>query len=405
MRVAVFHNLPSGGAKRALHSQIEYLSSKDNTVDVFVPSTADENYLPLKSLANELTVFPVTLTLRGIIASTRRRYLPINSLLGDLERVERRIAETLNANKYDVILCEQDRFISTPFVLKYLESPFVYYCQQPFRLLEDSAIRNVAEINHKEANLGGVARLMRWYRLTRWASIDRCNASASTYTLANSYFSRESILRAYGINAFVSYLGVETELFKPLSITKEHYVLSVGALRHNKGYEFIINSLAKIERSARPKFVIVSNRTNSHMQKRLERLSAERDVQIEIRTQIQDRELVRLYNEASLVVYAPYLEPFGLVPLEAMACGTPVVGVKEGGVRETVTHDYNGLLTQRDEATFAKAICQLLLDEDKRALFSKNAVKSISQKWTSVHAGQRLMKHLNCAIDNFYEIK
>src|SRR5665811_2296836 len=116
MRVAVFHNLPSGGAKRALYSQIKYLSSKDNTVDVFVPSTADENYLPLKSLANELTVFPVKLTARGVISSIRWGYLPIDVLLGDIERVERGIAKTLNESKYDIILCEQDRFIATPFV-------------------------------------------------------------------------------------------------------------------------------------------------------------------------------------------------------------------------------------------------------------------------------------------------
>ena len=80
-------------------------------------------------------------------------------------------------------------------------------------------------------------------------------------------------------------------------------------------------------------------------------------------------------------------------------------GLKKEESRESVTHDYNGLLTQRDEATFAKAVCNLLLDEDKRTIFSKNAVKSISQKWTSIHAGRRLVKHLNCAMDNFYEVK
>ena len=405
MRVGVFHNLPSGGAKRALYSQIKYLSSKDYTVDIFVPSTADENYLPLKSIANELTVFPVKLTASGIISSVRSRYLSIDTLLGDIERVEREIAKTLNEKKYDVILCEQDRFISTPFVLKHLESAFIYYCQQPPRGEEFRSIRNISETDNEEANLGVLARLWNWYRLSRSLNIDKYNASASTYTLANSYFSRESILRAYGINAFVSYLGVDTELFKPLPVPKEQYVLSVGSLSGVKGYEFIINSLAKIERPVRPKFVIVSDMINSNAQKRLARLSTELGVQLEIRAQIQDRDLVLLYNKATLVVYAPYLEPFGLVPLEAMACGTPVVGVKEGGVRETVTHNYNGLLTQRDEATFAKAISMLLLDENKRAIFSKNAVKSINQKWTSIHAGRRLVKHLNCAMDNFHKVK
>jgi glycosyltransferase involved in cell wall biosynthesis len=405
MRVAVFHNLPSGGAKRALHSHIKYLSSTDNTVDVFVPSTADESYLPLKSLANELTVFPVKLTARGVLSAVSSRYLPISKLLGDVERVEREIAKTLNENKYDIVLCEQDRFVSAPFVLKHLESPAVYYCQQPPRLLDDSAVRRISEAGDEEADLSAVARSIEWYRRIRLLNVDKRNAAASTYTLANSYFSRESILRVYGINAFVSYLGVDTELFKPLSVPKERYVLSVGALLHNKGYEFIIRSLAKIERSVRPKLVIVCNKTHSNTQKRLARLSAELGVQLEIREQIKDEDLVLLYNKAMLVVYAPYLEPFGLVPLEAMACGTPVVAVKEGGVRESIQHAYNGLLTQRDEATFAEAVCKLLLDEDERAALSKNAVKSIHQKWTSVLAGQRLERHLKCAIDTFYGVR
>ena len=58
----------------------------------------------------------------------------------------------------------------------------------------------------------------------------------------------------------------------------------------------------------------------------------------------------------------------------------------------------------RDEGTFTKAVCNLLLDEDRRALFSKNAVKWISQKWTSIHAGRRLVKHLNRAMDNLYGV-
>jgi glycosyltransferase involved in cell wall biosynthesis len=43
-----------------------------------------------------------------------------------------------------------------------------------------------------------------------------------------------------------------------------------------------------------------------------------------------------------------------------MACGTPVVAVKEGGVRESVMHDKTGILTQRDENMFAQAVMDLL---------------------------------------------
>lgn len=52
MMIAVFHNLPSGGAKRALYSFVKYLENVGNQVDVHVPSNADEHYLPLKDVAS-----------------------------------------------------------------------------------------------------------------------------------------------------------------------------------------------------------------------------------------------------------------------------------------------------------------------------------------------------------------
>ena len=55
MKIAVFHNLPSGGAKRALYGNIKYLV-KEHEVDVFVPSTANEEYLPLEKIVNKLKV-------------------------------------------------------------------------------------------------------------------------------------------------------------------------------------------------------------------------------------------------------------------------------------------------------------------------------------------------------------
>ena len=56
MKIAVFHNLPSGGAKRALYNNVNFLA-KNHEVDVFIPSTANEDYLPLKDIVNNLKYF------------------------------------------------------------------------------------------------------------------------------------------------------------------------------------------------------------------------------------------------------------------------------------------------------------------------------------------------------------
>jgi glycosyltransferase involved in cell wall biosynthesis len=211
-------------------------------------------------------------------------------------------------------------------------------------------------------------------------------------------------LRSYGRNSFVSYLGVDTEIFKPLGIPKEDFVLSVGRLIPRKGFDFIVSSLGTIDAKIRPRLIVVSDEVdiqfeNSHFKNSLEQLAQRIGVELRIESLIADDELVSLYNKAKLVLYAPYLEPFGLVPLEAMACGTPVVAVKEGGVRESVMHDKTGILTQRDENMFAQAVTDLLANEGKIRDMSQNAVECIEDYWTLEKAGKRLMRHITRVVD------
>ena len=216
--------------------------------------------------------------------------------------------------------------------------------------------------------------------------------------LSNSYFSSEAILRAYGKNSFVSYLGVDTELFRPLKMEREPYVLSVGSMVPEKGFDFIIRALGLVDKVIRPSLIIVGNAVRPAYRDYLVRLAAEKGINLDIKILIDDLELTRLYNKAQLCVYAPFLEPFGLVPLEAMACGTPVVAVREGGVRESVVHNESGLLTDRDEQKFADAITQLLQDKDKYQYMSGKAIDIVSNFWTCEQAVQRLISHMHQSI-------
>ena len=82
-----------------------------------------------------------------------------------------------------------------------------------------------------------------------------------------------------------------------------------------------------------------------------------------------------------------------------MACGTPVVAVKEGGVRETVIHKKTGLLIDRDEELFGEAITKMLSKDYKRYDMGKKSVKTVQNYWTIDHAGERLLGHLNRVIN------
>jgi glycosyltransferase involved in cell wall biosynthesis len=395
MKVAIFHNLPSGGAKRALYNFCKFLAKSEHTAEVFVPSTADERYLPLKDFVSHVNVFDVKRTISGVISSELRNF-PL-SMSADLERTERTIADNINSQDFDVVLCEQDRYIYSPYFLKYSTKPTIYYCQQPARN-QDAALRTPArELFPSPKSLN--VRIIDYCIDRRAPKIDKKNASFAEHILANSYFSRESILRRYGLNSFVSYLGVDNTVFKPLGIPKEDFVLSVGRLIPSKGFDFIVRSLGTIDSKIRPRLIIVSDEVDLPFKNYLEQLAQKVGVDLRIESLIADDALVSLYNKAQLVLYAPYLEPFGLVPLEAMACGTPVVVVKEGGVRESVMHNKTGVLTQRDENMFAHAVMELLANEERVRDMSQNAIECIEDYWTAEKAGKRLMWHINRVVD------
>ena len=206
-------------------------------------------------------------------------------------------------------------------------------------------------------------------------------------------------MRMYGINSHVSYLGVDPEMFKPLDVTEENFILSVGTLTPEKGHGFLVDSLALMDPEIRPKLVVVSNSSYPPWKVYLKKHAAESGVDMEILSLISDDELAVLYNKAEVVVYSPYLEPFGLVPVESMACGTPVVAVKEGGVRETVIHNKTGLLIDRDEEIFAEAVAKLLGKDLTKYNMSKNSLEAVNNFWTVKHAGERLLGHLNRIIN------
>lgn len=400
LNIAVFHNLPSGGAKRSLYTYVEYLTKQGHIVDVFIPDTANEEYLPLDSVANNVIKYEVKPSFFREKIYSIFSYVPAiikRVSVNNVMKTEQKIAEDLNDSGYDIVYCEQDQFTMTPVIFKYLTKPSIYYCQQPIRnekildkvnsqktragIFNNPLIRPFADIfvNHVE---------------TRDYERDIEFAEYSTNLLANSYFSHENILRQYGKNAYVSYIGVDNKKFVPLNLKRDNYVLSVGTCIPPKGYDFIIRSISKIPKDIRPELVIVGNSSDELWVEYLKNLAQENGVDMDILTMISDDELINLYNKAKMVVYAPYLEPFGYIPLEAMACGTPVVGIKEGGVRETVLHNKTGLLTQRDEKDFADAVIRLLKDDELWNRMSATGIKYIESAWTLEKAGERLLEHI-----------
>jgi glycosyltransferase involved in cell wall biosynthesis len=398
MRIALYHNLTSGGSKREAYEFCRYLVQRGHSIHAFCPSTADETFLPLKGVAERLFTFdlvlrpPVRSRLPGI-----RKYVDLTRLiinLACLRNLAQHIAERIDAGAYDFVFVHHDRVVQSPFLLRYLRTPSVYFCAEPMREYYEPAI--IRPYNQPHTLIERIQR--NWYAPADWIktqmikSLDRSNVQYASLLLTNSYFSAETIYRAYGLYARVVYLGVDPDLFRPLPIEKGNFVLSVGALSPLKGYDFLVRSLGRIPANQRPALLIACNTASAAEERYIQHIAREQGVQLQIRVNVSDQDLVELYNSALAFVYAPVLEPFGLAPLEAMACELPVVAVREGGVRESVLDGITGILTERREESFAAALMELLSNKTLRATMGKQAREHVLGFWTWEKAGERLLQ-------------
>ncbi len=397
MRIAVYHNLPSGGGKRTLHEQVKRLARR-HQIDLFSPGSANQSFADVRAFVQHTVVLPFA---PGNLFSTPFGRLNQGVRIVDLlrlRRVMRSLAEQINLGDYDVALVHPCMFTFSPTALRHLRVPSVYYRQDPVRWLHEPKVpRPYYRNGSVRQRLDRLDPLYRGYfRLL--SHEDERSMWAATRVLTNSYFMRESLYRLYGLAPFVCYHGVDTQLFRPLDLARQPYVLSVGAIAPHKGYDFLIQSLACIPVASRPSLILVGNVASVNEQRYLTQLAAQLEVEVDFRQLVSDDELVRFYNQALCTVYAPVLEPFGLAPLESMACGTPVVGVREGGVRETVVHGETGLLTDRDPQCFADAVASLLQDATRRERYGQQGRTYVESQWQWDRSVAELERHLLGAV-------
>jgi len=126
---------------------------------------------------------------------------------------------------------------------------------------------------------------------------------------------------------------------------------------------------------------------------RLRDLAAEEGVADQVLfTGRRSREFLKLYySAADVFVTTPWYEPFGITPIESMACGTPVVGAAVGGIRYSVAEGLTGaLVPPRDPDALADALARLCCDADHRKELGRNAIDRVHEQFTWVKVARSI---------------
>ncbi len=312
-----------------------------------------------------------------------------------------RVTAAIADRDFDILLAGSCTLFRATAIGRLSPLPSVLYQQEPWRWLYEAMPKLpwLADERrrgwwHSWSALGYVkyqAVLTRSLRVQAREEVR--NASGFSAILVNSLFSRESILRAYGLDSTVCYLGVDTERFTVTDDPREPFLLTVGAGVREKNVEFLLRALAR--RRGRPMpLVWVANWIDISFVPQMVELAEKLDVELDIRVGISDDELISLLRRATALIYAPRLEPFGLAPLEAAACGLPVIAVAEGGVRETVVDGVTGLLVHANPQEFAQAVDRLVADSDLARRLGEGGRAHVETLFTLDSAAARLEAQL-----------
>ncbi len=215
MRIALYHNAPSGGAKRAIYEWTRRLVAT-HTVDCYTLSSADHDFCDIRALVRRsiMTEFQPSSMFEspwGRLNQGRRWHD-----LQRLDRLNRQIAAEIDEQDYDVVFAHTCRFTLIPSLLRYLRTPNIYYLHEPFG---DRFRRPISRPYDRPKGwrhtVDRLDPLIRLHYGTLYAG-QRKSAENAQRLLANSKFTQAQMAATYQLFALVCHLGVATDVFRPL---------------------------------------------------------------------------------------------------------------------------------------------------------------------------------------------
>ena len=197
--------------------------------------------------------------------------------------------------------------------------------------------------------------------------------------IAFSPHERDAMARLYAADASKISLvpcGVDLSVFRPLDqkiardrlgLNGERILLYVGRVEPLKGLDLLVETAAQMDSEDGVRMIVVGADANGGQEMdRVKQLAKARDVedQIDFVGQVDHLALPLYYNAADVCVVPSYYESFGLVALESMACGTPVVATRVGGLSTIIQHGRTGYLKPwRCPDAFANSV-EMLISSD-----------------------------------------
>jgi len=234
--------------------------------------------------------------------------------------------EMMNLDEFDVVL-SSCHSVSKGVITK-PETLHISYCHTPMRYAWEewdfeTRLQKFPRLLHPMIRKQ-IKKIRRW---------DFAAAQRVDQYIANSSHIGKQIKKHYERDSVVIYPPVHTQKFKPVSKPTEDYYFSAGRLIPYKKFDLLVETFNKLEKPLK----IAGTGPE------LERLKKMAGPTVEVLGYVDEKELIELYANCRAFLF-PQIEDAGIVPLEAMACGRPVIALSRGGSLDTMIDGKTGVL-------------------------------------------------------------
>lgn len=260
-----------------------------------------------------------------------------------------------------------------PLKILFPRNKIYWFCQEPSAFVQDKKWINT--INNQAKR--GIAILLN----PIFKKYDFYLSKVPNHLFANSKYSQENIFKVYHRPSTIICPGIDISKFKPIPFShKEDYILTVSRLTKFKNIDVLIKAYSTLKNNDFRLKIVGQGEELDNLKKLTQKLKI--NSQVEFLNNISDTEIINIFQKAKLFVLCSKNEPFGIVPIEAMACGTPVIADDSGGPRETIINNKIGVLINCNVTNLSNTINQLLNNPDQMKSMSRS-----SYKWTKNNFG------------------
>lgn len=203
--------------------------------------------------------------------------------------------------------------------------------------------------------------------------------------------------------------GVDVHTYRPSKGEKKpkkiklpkKYIYCISRIDTNKGHDFLLKAFDLVRKEVDDVDLVIGGGSPNPKYREeevfdmIEKIISDRGMEgrVHIIGYVPDELMAPYYRHAEFFVLPSLFEPFGMTTQEAMACGTPVIASKFGGIRNAIENGVDGMLVDpSDEKEFAGVMLELLKNEEQRKNLGQQAYETVQNKFSWEAIAERFLQ-------------